>query len=297
MAGTLAAEPTTDTLGAVSDTAFFTVLDDDPAVGRVRAASATAGPWSPRHQHGGPPTALLVRAAERLVVAGGRADLQAVRVAVDFVGAVPVAELEVRARVVRSGRSAVLVDSELVETTAEGAPGRTCLRAATWLVRRAPEDQARTPHVEHPPLLPSVEPRPAPEDAPPFETWEFPYAAALAWRVAAGDPDEPGPAAAWATPRIPLVAGETPSGLAAVCLVADSGSGISRELSWYDWSFANVDLTVHLVREPVGPWLLLDARSHLQPDGHGTTESTVSDGLGVVARATQALVVQALPSR
>ena len=73
---------------------------------------ACAGPWSEQLQHGGPPSALLVRQAE-LEARETRDDLAAYRVVVDFLGSVAVGPVEVRAHVVRSGRTVVLVDSEL----------------------------------------------------------------------------------------------------------------------------------------------------------------------------------------
>ena len=108
----------------------------DAAAGR-EAAPACAGPWSSAMQHGGPPSALLVRQAE-LEAGRTRDDLAAYRVAVEFLGPVPVGPVEVRARVVRTGRSVVLVESEL------GAGGRTCLQARTWLVRREPAGPRRS---------------------------------------------------------------------------------------------------------------------------------------------------------
>src|SRR3954469_6001926 len=80
---------------------------------RWRATEATEGPWSPAMQHGGPPSALLVRAAERAARPArrarparpaarrhtGRDDLQALRVVVDFLGPVPVEVVAARAQV------------------------------------------------------------------------------------------------------------------------------------------------------------------------------------------------------
>ena len=41
--------------------AFFVALGD----GRFRATERTSGPWDPRHQHAGPPSALLTGLLER----------------------------------------------------------------------------------------------------------------------------------------------------------------------------------------------------------------------------------------
>ncbi|WP_460459042.1 thioesterase family protein [Angustibacter peucedani] len=256
---------------------FFTAA----GAGRYAATEATTGPWSAAHMHGGPPSALLVRESERAaadVTEGGH--WQAQRVVLDFLGPVPVAEVEVRAEVVRPGRSAVLVDAELV------AGGRPALRSRTWVVRRADDGAAVAP------ATPDEPPAGPPELAPRHTGWTFGYAEHLEWRLASGVMGEPGPAAAWVRPLVPLVDDEPAAGLAACCLVVDSASGISAELSWDDWSFVNVDLAVHLLRAPVDEWLLMDARTHLSGDRAGLATSTLHDRRGLVGRSSQALVVQ-----
>ena len=50
---------------------------------------------------------------------------------------------------------------------------------------------------------------------------------------------------------------------------ADFGNGVSRVLDFDRHLFVNTDLTVHLHREPVGEWVLLDARTVADPAGRG----------------------------
>src|SRR5690348_1779002 len=123
-------------------------------------------------QHGGPPSALLVRQAE-LQARVSREDLAAYRVAVDFLGPVPIGPVEVRARIVRSGRSVVLVDGEL------SVGGRTCLHSRTWLIRSSVPEP--TPVVADDDAT-----VPGPDDVPAVEMWDFPYARHMVWRPVAG---------------------------------------------------------------------------------------------------------------
>jgi hypothetical protein len=81
------------------------------------------------------------------------------------------------------------------------------------------------------------------------------------------------------------------SGLQRTVLVGDSGSGVSSELAWDEWAFLNIDLDVHLLRQPEGEWLLLDARSRLGPDGTGLAATTFRDVERVVGVGAQTLVV------
>jgi acyl-coenzyme A thioesterase PaaI-like protein len=265
------------------------------------ADQACTGPWSARTMHGGPPAALLVRACERAIAAvanGGSgtsgsgdagAGLTALRASIDFIAPVPVGEVTVRSRVLRGGRRISLAEAVLV------AGHREVLHARTWLLRteaaRYDGDQEGD-QVAGAPAEQRGAPRPGPQECPLALTqWAFPYARATEWRRVSGDPDGPGDAAAWARPRIPLVVGESPTGLQRAVLVADSGNGISAALDWDRWSFVNVDLVVHLSRPLAGDWVLLDARTRYEPGGTGLATSVLSDEAGVVGTGAQTLLV------
>lgn len=255
---------------------YFTLLNEVPDSARFAASPATVGPWSSRLQHGGPPNALAVTWAERaLATATQRRDLLAVRLAADFVGPVPVGEIDVRTSVVRVARSAALVEATLV------GDGRDCLRASVWFIRDADTAQISPPLPE----LRSVPDVPAGVDA------TFGYGESLEWRFVTGAMGVPGPGAAWIRPTVPLLPGHDMSGLARVALIADSASGISAELDWSRWSFVNVDLDVHLARPVEGEWVLMEARTHLGAHGSGLCTSTMSDLRGVVGGGMQTLVV------
>jgi hypothetical protein len=253
----------------VSD-AFFTDLGD----GRYRGEEACAGPWSPDLMHGGPPSALLVRASERVVDG-----LVALRASIELLSAVPVGPVSVSARVVRGGRRIALTEAVLE------AGGREVLHARVWHLRTAEEP---TPGLDQQPPADV----PGPEQSPTTMTdWTFPYARALDWRVVGGNPTDPGPATVWTRARIPLIPGDEPTGLQRAVLSADSGNGISASLDWATWSFVNIDLDVHLSRPLVGEWVLLDATTRYEESGTALAASSLWDERGRVGRAAQTLLV------
>jgi acyl-coenzyme A thioesterase PaaI-like protein len=271
---------------------FFSA--EGPVDGNGRQAFAAqpscVGPWSDDAMHGGPPSALLVRACEQaagIAVAPWAGDDAtgpepvALRASVDFFGPVPYAPVEVTARVVRPGRRITLAEAML------SSGGREVLHARVWLVRRPAPDAPPTPELPR-----DDPPHPAPDDCPPtLQRWQFPYSRALEWRVVSGDPEAPGDAAVWARQRFPLVHGEDPSGLQRAILVADSGNGISAALDWDRWIFVNVDLDVHLARPFAGPWVLLDAGTRYTSAGSALATSQLRDRHGVVGAGAQTLVV------
>jgi hypothetical protein len=257
--------------------AFFSVVDETDSSGRYSSEPATGGPWSPQLQHGGPPSALAVHAAERLAAAQtGRGDLIAVRVAVDFIAAVPVAELTTRALVQRAARSAALVEVSV------RAQDRDCLHARIWLVA-----DTDTSPVAHPP----AEPVDAPATVTGMPAAQFPYGESIEWEVLRGGIAEPGPGEVWARPGLDLIDGRPLSGLQRAALIGDSASGISAELDWTTWSFVNVDLDVHLARPMRGEWLHMDAATQLGPNGSALARSTLSDVDGPLGCTAQTLVL------
>jgi Thioesterase-like superfamily len=102
---------------------------------------------------------------------------------------------------------------------------------------------------------------------------------------------EPGPATVWMRPRVALVEGEEFTPLQRVMVAADGGNGVSAPLDWSGFIFINTDLSVHLLRPPVGEWVCLDAVTHV--DGIGMTDTALWDERGRIGRAAQTLLVRA----
>ncbi len=247
---------------------------DDGSPRFVPTASA-AGPWSPDAQHGGPPAGLLGRAVEQLPEAEGRV---VGRFTMELLGPVPMAPLVSSARVVRPGRSVVLAEAALHHP----GSGRDVATARAWLFPSGTGPAEVGPAPAHGPADGVVKASPG--------TWHPGYVEAVEWRWVSGSVDTLGPGTAWM--RAPeLVEGETTSPLARMMTCVDSASGVSAALDVTQWGFQNTELTVHVLREPVGEWVCLDAETTLGPGSVGVATSTVHDRLGPVARSAQALLV------
>lgn len=251
--------------------AFYQDLGD----GRVLATTHTTGPWDVRFQHGGPPSALLGRAIESV---SPRDDVLVARMTVEILGAIPVAELAVSARMVRPGRSVELVEAALSHD------GREVARATAWRVRRTAGVAVPSRARVAPPLPEGTDDREVPG-------WVEGYLQAMEWRWAVGHLVEPGPAVGWARMRMPLLEGEPPSPLTRVLILADSGNGASSELDIRAWQFINPELTVHLHREAVGEWVCVDAATTISEGGVGLATSLLSDLDGPIGVGAQALLV------
>jgi hypothetical protein len=252
---------------------FYEPLGD----GQFASTVHTTGPWSPKTQHLGPPSALLVRAMEQLPSA---APMMIARVTVEILGPVPVADIAVTASVDRPGRSVELLSAEL------SAEGRVAVRARAWRIVRS-DTRSVAGDVDSR-LAPPAEGHPMTRP----EGWGAGYLDIMEWRALAGAIGEPGSATIWARQGVPLVGDEEPSGLQRLMVVADSGNGVSNRVDPWKWLFINADLTVHLHREPVGEWIALDAATAIGPDGIGTAMSVLHDVQGPVGRGAQALLIR-----
>jgi hypothetical protein len=233
------------------------------------------GPWDPGQLHGGAPGALVAEAVQK-------EGYFVARLTIDFLAPVPMAPLTVTAHTVKPGRNVQLAEAEL------HAEGRTVLRARAARVRHG--------HVELP-RDPADAPPPGPETARPDA---FPvqdghadgfHRTAMDIRFLGGTDYGLGPALAWFRLKRPLVDDEPPSPLARTVAAADFGNGVSRVVDFDHYLFVNTDLTVHLHREPAGEWVLLDARTRLEPHGVGLARSILSDERGQLGLAAQSLFV------
>jgi hypothetical protein len=252
----------------------------EPDGDRFVPLELTRGPWDPKAQHAGPPSALLGRAIERC---GEPEGLQVGRVTFEILGPVPLEPLAVEARIVRPGRSV-----ELVEASLSGPEGEV-MRARGW--------RLRTRAVELDPPPQPEPPRHGPEDGEPggfFDTGqEVGYHTAVEYRFIEGSFIEPGPALVWMRALHPLVAGEEQSPLQRVLIVADSGNGVSGALDYRRFLFINTDLSVHLQRLPVDEWVCLEARTFPEPEGVGVADTALWDRRGRIGRSAQTLLVRA----
>lgn len=238
----------------------------------------TRGPWSLDSQHGGPPAALLGRAFELLP---SDAPMRVSRFTIEILRPIPLAPLRVESKIVRDGKRVQLGEAALL------ADDDPVALARAWRIRAA--DDAGAPEILEPAHLP------APLDCPELEFPPDPeqsYMHGMEWRIAKGTPFN-GPSIVWFRMRVPLVEGEQPSPLTRTLAAADCGNGISAVLDLSSMLFINVDLTVHLAREPRGEWVALNAQTSIDPNGIGVATTTLWDEESQLGEGAQSLYVGA----
>lgn len=257
------------------------------AHGVARATDLTRGPWDPTHQHAGPPIAMACRAIEQAAAAHGLTHVG--RLTANLLRPVLIGPVHLSVEADYVGKSAGHFSARMV------AHGKEVMRL-TALVQREVDLPVPADARGHP--LPAAR---VPVDAatpthmPFIDAQHAGYADLVDNRSAEGRMFD-GPCLVWFRLRHPLVAGETPSPYQRVMVAADSGNGVSASLDIRRYTFVNSDLTVNLIRRPVGEWIALDARTALGGNGCGLAESTLYDEAGLLGRATQSLMVRARAS-
>ena len=249
----------------------------------VRASELTRGPWDPQHQHAGPPIAMVCRAIEAVAREHGLSHIG--RLTANLLRPLPIAELEIEVTTDYAGRNAAHYSARLWGAGKE-------LARFTALAQR--ENAVALPEGLDGHPLPMA-PKPPAGSAPqrmPFGHRRPGYADLVENRVASGSFFR-SRCAAWFRLQRPLVEHEEPSGYQRVAVAADSGNGISAVLDFERFMFVNSDLTINLLRLPIGEWICVDARTLLAPNGCGLAESQLFDETGLIGRATQSLAVRA----
>ncbi len=244
---------------------------------RFRPTGHTAGAWSETEQHISPLAGLVVHEIERYAATTSGADGRVVsRVSYDILGVVAIEEFEIEVTTVRPGRTI-----ELVEAVVTSGP-RTVLVARAW--RLATPDTAAVAGGVAPPIpfaLPAW---------PMTSVWPGGYIASL--DVRRHPHSGPGRAVVWVDTALALVDGEEVSTLARYVALVDTANGIGVRESPDEWLFPNVDLSIHLHRQPGEGPVGLDTTVVFGPDGRGVTSSVLHDGTGPVGQAAQLLTVR-----
>ncbi|MFC7303969.1 thioesterase family protein [Streptomyces monticola] len=239
------------------------------------------GAWSADEQHFSPLAGLIVHAMERHLAtrpATQPGNSALARISYDILGRIALDECEISVATVRPGRTIELLEATVV------IGGRPVVRARAWLLASLDTSSVADSPDER---------LPAPEEFSPWamgEQFQGGYVSSIDVRRSL--PSRRGRAAAWVSSLVDLVAGEPSSALASYIALVDTANGIAVQQDPTAWMFPNVDLTIHLHRQPQGPWTGLDTTATFGPSGQGLTSSVLHDVNGPVGHAEQILTVR-----
>jgi acyl-coenzyme A thioesterase PaaI-like protein len=236
------------------------------------ASEPAAGPWLAGYCHGGAVAAILVNASAAIPT---RAPMQLARLTLDFAGPVPIGEeLTVTTKIEKDGRKSQLLSIQL------SCGGATVARG-TILRIRAPIREARGPESSF-----------APD--PKWRRVSIPcgFAEQFDIIVEKGGFGEIGPGRLWFHWRTPFIDGRMASVEEQAVGIADFANGFGMDLSFADWSFPTLDLSVLLLRPPTGDWIVVDAQTHQGAEQRAYCIARLEDQHGLFGHCTQTVFVE-----
>lgn len=239
------------------------------------------GAWNGEDQHMGPVSGLLAAEIEQFFP---RSDMRLARISYDIFGRMYRDECTVRVRMIRPGRTIELVEAQME------IRGRICVVARAWRMMTqdsseiaALEDQAVVgPHELSQPWVGQ-------------EGWLGGFIQSL--EAVQSSAHRPGQGLVWLNTDKVLVAGHKDSDFAHLMCLVDMANGVAHRQSdtGLRWSFPNLDLQIHMYRQPVGRWLGIEATQQYGTDGIGLSSAILHDEQGPFGRSEQILTVRPLP--
>ena len=259
-----------------SQSAYFEPI----AAGRYRPTKQAGGAWQDNEIHFSPLGGLIVHAIDvhRAAKDGGTNGKELGRISFDILGFLAADDCEIRVETIRPGRTIELIEAIVT------IGGRAAVLARAWFIATA---DTHAVSGGEPNSLTSA------ENSMPWamtDTWPGGYVASLETRVVTLP--LPGRGSAWLRTDIALVVGELSSAHASFIALVDTANGVAVRESPLDVAYPNLDLTIHLYRQPRGDWVGLDTTVTFGPAGHGLTSTVLHDEAGPVGRAEQILTVR-----
>lgn len=227
------------------------------------------GPWDRRHQNGVALAGLVAHLVERTATP---VPMTTTRLTLDILRPTPTGVVTARVTPLREGRRLQLLEVVLL---AEGTP---TLRATALRVREG----------DSPPGGAEVHALAA-EGLPALNGGRSKFAHVVETRLESGGLEALGPGVAWVRFFGEIVPGVPISPFVQAAMAADFGSGLASIVDWREWSFANVDLALHLARMPQGPWLRIAAQTRAAGNGSGVVDAVLADAAGEIGQAHQTL--------
>lgn len=244
---------------------------------RFRPTWHVSGAWNPDEQHIAPVLGLIAHLVETDFAQRRQDDLRLIRLSCDILGVIPLEPFDVQVEVKRPGRTI-----ELIEVTLSHG-GRAAVIGRAWLSARYDTETLSGS---------ALAPLPARETMSRWgldTNWPGGFVASVEiWRqeLAAGRVQF------WVRSPLQLLEGEEVSSTAKALAVIDVANGVAARVAPEEVAFPNLDLSVHLFRQPEGEWIGLDSAVSLGPAGAGLTHSILHDAQGPVGAFSQILTVR-----
>lgn len=241
----------------------------------------TTGAWRDSEQHMAPASGLLVH---ELLRHEPRTDLRLCRFSFEILGTIHFDETEIKVETIRRGNTIELLQADLIVRE------RTAIRLYAWRLITA--DSTPVAVIQDKAMRPIAECVTETE----LHEWSGGYIASLNGLKDPAVTRVPGRNGTWLSNELAMVAGEETQPLTKLMGMVDTANGVAPAMdpNTTGYVFPNIDLQVHLYREPTGSWLGLDTTVNVGTDGIGVTSAVLNDEHGVFGRSEQILTIRKL---
>ncbi len=251
--------------------------DDITSIAHYQSTIHTQGTWNDHEQHMAPVTGLICHEMEHYFP---RDDCRIARLSIDILGVIPFGNMELSTRFIRSGRTI-----ELIETTV-ASDDRIHVIARAW--RMATGDTSTVEGIEDSPITP-------PYNLPNVDIlhkWGGGFLYSLSARITSQP--QVGKGTIWVSTEVNMVAEDETSDFVRLMGLVDIANGIGArtDVRKKQWIYPNLDLQIHMHRQPQGKWLGIEARQQIGSDGIGLTSSILHDELGAFGRCEQIITIR-----
>ena len=255
--------------------AYFLPLGD----GRYQPTIHIQGAWRTWEHHLAPVVGLVTHEVMRHEP---REDMQLSRLTVEAYGVMPAMPSTIEVRTVRPGRTIELLEATMT------IGDRVVVRAHAWRIQVVDTAEVAGQEIERLP-----EPGSLPEwDG--MHMWSGGFINSLDFKKIEGH--GPGRGRAWLRTDLPLVKDQEVSPIAAALGLSDTANGIGPRKDPREWMFPNVEISIHIWRQPEPGWVGLDGQVAWGPTGAGLTSTWMHDAHGAFARIEQSLTVRPMPA-
>lgn len=252
---------------------------DGCTIAHYRPTQHAQGAWRDNEQHMAPASGILAFELERFQP---RPEMHYARISYDILGVIPLQDFTIETRLIRPGKTIELVEASL------RCQDKTAIVARAW--RLITEDTRSIAGLEDEPLTPRHAMAPWEEM---IDRWPGGFIQSLRQHVYADR--RPGRGQLWLSTPFEMVAGEVTSPLVKLLGLVDINNGlVIRQSLPLSHSFPNVDLQVHLYRQPVGQWLGVAVTQQYGESGIGLTSAVLHDEHGPFGHSEQILTVRRL---
>jgi|SRR5690625_537156 len=245
-------------------------------ISRYKPTMHAQGAWNEHEQHMAPASGLLAAEIEQF---SPKENMRYGRLSFDIWGLIDLSEFTIETQVIRPGRTI-----ELIEATLRSGE-KTLIVARAW--RMLTQDTSTIAGLEDKPTQ-------HPEELPVWhgmKRWSGGYIASIETRK--GPQHRAGKGIIWVTNDKAMVKGHKTSDFAHLIGMVDTANGIvPRQQEDFQWAFPNLDLQIHMYRQPQGKWLGLETVQQYGTDGIGLTSSVLHDVHGPFGRSEQILTLR-----